>query len=138
MKPTVPAGVLDVLRAPLAADPEAPALVSRSARLSYAQLDLLADRAAGALYSLGVGPGDRVAASLPNDAPIVVAFHGAMRLGAIWVGINQALAPPEKAYMLNDSGVSVLLADAPVAGALDEAGCTHPARVVLERSEAHV
>ena len=34
----------------------------------------------------GVGPGDRVAASLPNEADVVIAFHGAMRLGAVWVG----------------------------------------------------
>lgn len=138
MRATVPAGVFDVLRRPLAADPDSPALVTRSARLTYRQLDELADRAAGALHSLGVGPGDRVAASLPNDYSIVVAFHGAMRLGAIWVGINQALAPPEKSYMLNDSGASLLLADDPVADGLDAAGLPrrdgrsegHPARIV--------
>ena len=113
-----PAGVFDVLRAPLAADPAAPALVTRSTVLTYGELDALADRAAGALASLGVGRGDRVAASLPNDAPILVAFHGAMRLGAVWVGINQALAPPEKVYMLADSGATVLLADDGVADGL--------------------
>ena len=130
MTPTVPAGVFDVLRHPVATDPAAPALVTRSARLTYGQLDELADRAARALYSLGVRPGDRVAASLPNDAAIVLAFHGAMRLGAIWVGINQALAPPEKTYMLHDSGASLLLADDPVADGLEAAGSSHQARVV--------
>lgn len=35
-------------------------------------------------------PGDRVAACLPNDLDIVVAFHGAQRIGAIWTGINEA------------------------------------------------
>ena len=120
------AGVFDVLRAPVAASPDAPALVTRSRRLTYAELDAAADRAAGALYALGVRPGDRVAASLPNDAAIVVAFHGAQRLGAIWVGINQALAPPEKAYMLRDSGATVLLADTAVATALAQAAAVHP------------
>ena len=47
-----------------------------------------------------------MAAVLPNEADIVFAFHGAMRLGAIWVGINQALAPPEKAFLLADSRAS--------------------------------
>jgi acyl-CoA synthetase (AMP-forming)/AMP-acid ligase II len=131
----VPAGVFDVLRAPVAASPEAPALVTRSSRLTYAELDAAADRAAGALHALGVRPGDRVAASLPNDAAIVVAFHGAQRLGAIWVGINQALAPPEKAYMLRDCGATLLLADPAVASALTGAVSVpseahHPARVV--------
>jgi acyl-CoA synthetase (AMP-forming)/AMP-acid ligase II len=101
-----PKGVFDVLDG---ADPDALALVTRSDRLTYAALDQAADRAASALHALGIRPGDRVAASLPNDTDIVVAFHGAMRLGAIWVGINQALAPPEKEYMLKDAGASLYL-----------------------------
>ena len=30
--------------------------------------------------------GDRVAGALPNDLDVILAFHGAMRIGAIWVG----------------------------------------------------
>jgi long-chain acyl-CoA synthetase len=41
----------------------------------------------------------------------VVAFHGAMRLGAVWVGVNQALAPPEKRFLLDDCGATLLLCD---------------------------
>lgn len=130
MASSVPSGVFDVLRGPVASTPDAPALITRSARLTYAELDGWADRAAGALASLGVRAGDRVAASLPNDAAIVAAFHGAMRLGAIWVGINQALAPPEKAFMLNDCGATLLLSDDPVADSLDATGTRHPARVI--------
>lgn len=106
---TGPTGVFDVLDGALQTDPDAPALVTASARLSYCDFDRLSDRAAGAWLSLGVRPGDRVAVSLPNDVDIVVAFHGAMRLGAVWIGVNQALAPPEKAYLLADSGASLAL-----------------------------
>jgi acyl-CoA synthetase (AMP-forming)/AMP-acid ligase II len=109
MRP-VPPSVARVLDPVLAEDPDREALVTRSARLSYADLDRAADRAARALRDLGVGPGDRVAASLPNDAAVVVAFHGAMRLGAVWVGINRVLAPPEKRFLLADSGAVLLLA----------------------------
>jgi acyl-CoA synthetase (AMP-forming)/AMP-acid ligase II len=100
-----------VLDAALATDPDGEALVARSGRLSYGELDRLADRAAWALHDLGVRPGDRVAASLPNDVAVVVAFHGAMRLGAVWVGVNRALAPPEKRFLLEDSGAALLLCD---------------------------
>src|SRR5688572_3456935 len=89
-----------VFDAALADDPDREALVTRDARLSYTQLDRLADRAAHALRDLGVGTGDRVAASLPNEADVVVAFHGAMRLGAVWLGLNQALAAPDKRFLL--------------------------------------
>ena len=107
----VPASVARVLDAALAADPEREALVTRDRRLSYGELDRLADRAAHALRDLGVAPGDRVAAALPNEADVVVAFHGAMRLGAVWVGVNRALAPPEKQFLLSDSGARLLLCD---------------------------
>ena len=50
-------------------------------------------------------------ARCPNDLDVILAFHGAMRIGAIWVGINRALAPPEKRYLLDDSGSSLLLCD---------------------------
>ena len=81
----------------LADDPDREALVTRTRRLTYAELDAEANQAAHALRELGVRPGDRVAASLPNDADVVVAFHGAMRLGAVWLGVNRALAPPGEA-----------------------------------------
>ncbi len=93
------------------ADPSKEALVTRSTRLTYGELDALAARAAGALGAMGVTAGDRVAASLPNEVEVVAAFHAAMRLGAIWVGVNQALAPPEKQFMIQDSGAKVLLDD---------------------------
>jgi O-succinylbenzoic acid--CoA ligase len=108
---TAPAGVFDVLNAPLATNPHGTALVTRSGSLTYAEFDELAGKAAGALYDLGVRPGDRVGAALPNDVDIVLAFHGAMRLGAIWVGINRLLAPPEKAYLVTDSGALTVVAD---------------------------
>ncbi|MEO7429681.1 MAG: AMP-binding protein [Acidimicrobiales bacterium] len=106
-----PASVAHVFDRALAEDRDREALVTRTRRLTYGELDGEANQAAHALRSLGIGPGDRVAASLPNDVDVVVAFHGAMRLGAVWVGINRALAPPEKRFLLDDSGSSLLLSD---------------------------
>lgn len=114
----MPSTVARVLDRALADDPDRDALVTRGGRLTYAQLDAQADRAARALRELGVAPGDRVTASLPNELDVVVAFHGVMRLGAVWVGVNRNLAPPEKRWLLADSGATVLLGDDP----LDDAG----------------
>jgi len=41
----------------------------------------------------------------------VVAFHGAMRLGAIWLGINRPLALPEKAALLAEAKPALVLAE---------------------------
>jgi len=110
--PTTVAAVFDRV---LATAPDRELLVTRSGRFTYADVDRLANRAAHALASMGVREGDRVGGALPNDTDVVVAFHGAMRLGAVWVGINRALAPPEKQYLLADSGTSLLLCDTPTA-----------------------
>ncbi|MHB1931097.1 MAG: AMP-binding protein, partial [Acidimicrobiales bacterium] len=91
--------------------PDAEALVGRRVRYTYAELDAEVDRAAGALARLGLGPGDRLAACLPNRPEIVVAFLAAMRQGAIWVGVNRVLAPPEKAHILADAQATLLLAE---------------------------
>ncbi len=115
-----PRTIARVLDRALADDPDREALVTRGGRLSYAELDRRANRAAHALAGLGISTGDRVAASLPNETDIVAVFHGAMRIGAVWVGVNRNLAPPEKRWQLADCGASVLLSDDP----LDDAG-TH-------------
>lgn len=117
MQPAVPASVAQVFDRALAEDRDREALVTRSRRLTYGQLDRLANQAAHALKAMGVGPGDRVAASWPNEADVVVAFHGAMRLGAVWVGVNRALAAPEKQYLVDDSEASLLLTDEALPGA---------------------
>lgn len=111
--PEIPGGpqtVAAVLDHGLSRNPDVIALVGRHGRLSYAELDREVDRTACALAGMGVGAWDRVGACLPNDVPIVVAFLAVMRLGAIWVGVNRALAAPEKAIVLHDAGASLLLA----------------------------
>ena len=123
-------GVGAVLDRALRERPEAQALVARSGTLTYAGLDAAADRAAAALWSLGVRPGDRIAASLPNDLDVVVAFHGAMRIGAIWVGIGEALAPPEKLALIGDCAPVVLFAPPDSCRELVDAGLDAGCRAV--------
>jgi acyl-CoA synthetase (AMP-forming)/AMP-acid ligase II len=116
--PGSPQSVAEVLDPVVAAAPEREALIGRHARYTYAELDREVDRAANALVELGVGPGVRVAGSMGNHTELAVGFLACMRLGAIWLGIARALAAPEKAYLLRDSGARVLLADREAAGQL--------------------
>ena len=107
----MPMSAARVLDQSVSEHPDREALVARGGRLTYRQLDDLAARSARALIALGVRPGDRLAVSLPNDLDIVGAFHGAMRLGAVWVGVNRQLAAPEKVYIVKDSESRVFLGD---------------------------
>jgi long-chain acyl-CoA synthetase len=94
----------------LASRPAAPAVVASGGALTFAELDAAADAAAGALWELGVRPGDRVAACLPNDLAIVVAFHGAQRIGAVWAGIGEALTAAEQQALADLCAPAVVLA----------------------------
>jgi long-chain acyl-CoA synthetase len=117
VSPVRPPTVTETFDHVLEVEPGRPALAAPSGSLTYEELDAAADAAAAALSELGVRPGDRVAASLPNDVDIVVAFHGAMRLGAIWVGVNRALAPAEKETLLAAATPTLVLADPEIAAA---------------------
>ena len=113
-----PDSVGDVLERPLDRDPSHEALVSVDTRLTYEALDRSVERVAGVLWALGIQENDVVAVSLPNESAIVVTFHALMRLGAIWLGVNQNLAPPEKAFILHDASARFILADASVVASI--------------------
>ncbi len=106
---TGPQTIARMLEPMLRTRPDAPALVGRHGRYTYRELDAAVTRAAAALDTLGLRSLDRVAACLPNDVDIVIAFLATQRLGLVWVGINRALAPAEKTYILRDSGARAYL-----------------------------
>ncbi|WP_265522799.1 AMP-binding protein [Oerskovia flava] len=102
---------------------------------TYAQLDAEVDRAAAALHTLGVRPGDRVALVLPNCTSHVVAFYAVLRLGAIAVEHNPTYTAEELAHQLTDSGASVALvwrvAVPAVLAARTSLGAQDPVRAVV-------
>lgn len=121
------AGALDTA---LNAAPDRLALVGRHARITYAELETQANAGAAYLQSLGVGAGDRVAATAANHTDLAVAFLAVQRLGAIWVGINRNYAPPEKRFMLSDCGASIYLANPETTEALAQLDPRADARLV--------
>jgi fatty-acyl-CoA synthase len=89
--------------------PDRTALVADARKWTYRQLHLRSTRFAHALTRLGVGGGDRVAFLGPNHPVFLETLFGAGMLGAIFVPLNARLAPAELAYILGDSGASVLV-----------------------------
>jgi len=97
--------------------PEREALRDGAAGITFAALDARVNRLAHHLARCGVARGDRVATYLPNSIPHVASQQAILRAGAVWVGINRRLAPPEVAFMLEHAGVRVVLADRDGVGA---------------------
>ena len=99
------------LRRAVSRNPARTALVGRSGRLTYEELMAAVSGAAERMQGAGIGRFDRVAACLPNDIAIVVAFLATMEIGAIWTGIPRILSGPEKAYILGNSGARLIWTD---------------------------
>ena len=62
-----------------------PALEFMGWRVSYADLEALANRAAAGLQKIGVGPGAHVGLFLPNSPHYVIAFFGVLKAGGVVV-----------------------------------------------------
>ena len=77
--------------------------------LTYRQLQDATLRFATALFQLGVRKGDRVALMLPNCPQFVVAFYGALRIGAIPVNTNPMYVSREMKEQFEDSGCETLV-----------------------------
>lgn len=91
--------------------PDNTALIDGELRCSYRELGARVDGLAMLLRSLGVEPGHRVAALLPNGFAFFEAYFAAAGLGAVFVPLNVRLSPAELAFILDDSGSLTLLAD---------------------------
>jgi long-chain acyl-CoA synthetase len=79
------------------------ALVLGSTRLTYAEVNAMANQVANALVARGVGRGDRVALTCPNLPWFAIAYHGILKAGATVVPLNVLLKRREIAYHLKDA-----------------------------------
>lgn len=72
-------------------------------RIAYRELDSLTDRFAAALSGLGVKKGDRVALFLPNMPEFVIAYYGALKVGAVVTAVSPLSKEREAAHQLHDA-----------------------------------
>ena len=86
-----------------------PAVLYRGRTLSYRTLSREVGRFANALAALGVVKRTRVMLLLPNVPNLVVAYYGALRLGAIVVMSNPLAEPEEIARQARDAGAEILV-----------------------------
>ena len=89
--------------------PSAAAVLFGQAWLTYAELDGRANRLARHLRGLGVGPEVRAGVCLERGPELLVAILGVMKAGGAWVPLDSGFPAERMAYMLADSGVTVLL-----------------------------
>lgn len=86
----------------------------------YAELDRAVSRVAAGLLSLGLTPGDRVAAVGRNSDAYLLLFLGCARAGLVHVPVNSNLIGEELKYVLTQSGAAAVFVDSDFAATVDE------------------
>ncbi|MEU1516068.1 amino acid adenylation domain-containing protein [Streptomyces sp. NPDC005811] len=112
--------------------PGAPAVVFEGSVVSYAELEVRANRLARYLVGVGVGPECVVAISMERSVELVVGLLGIMKAGGAYLPLDPGYPVERLAYMLADSGAPVLLTQEGLLGRLPE----HGARVVCVDRDA--
>jgi crotonobetaine/carnitine-CoA ligase len=115
------ASVPALLQARASASPDAPFVRHLGETVTYAEMLTRSHAAADALAALGLGRGDRLALMLPNCLEFLELWFASALLGAVLVPINTALQGEGLRYLLEHSGAEVLVYDAPLAAAVQEA-----------------
>ena len=100
--------------------------------LSYRELADEVDHFAAALHALGVRKGDRVALMLPNLPQFVIAFYGAIKLGAIVVNTNPHVhGSREIEHQFADAGAETVIMLSPFYSRLKEVQARTPVKRVI-------
>ncbi|MGF7234195.1 MAG: long-chain-fatty-acid--CoA ligase [Frankia sp.] len=110
--------------------PESIAVVDGPSRLTYREVWARVASAAGALTARGIGPGDHVAILAPNVTDFVVAYYATLAVGGVVVPVPPMLVPEEIAYLLADSGATLVLAHPLFLANAVEGAASGPAEVL--------
>ncbi|WP_460060383.1 non-ribosomal peptide synthase/polyketide synthase [Pseudomonas sp. H2_H09] len=95
--------------------PGSVALIVDGQPVTYAQLDRRANRLAHALIAEGVGPEVRVAVAMPRGEQLMVALLAVLKAGGAYVPLDASYPQERLAYLMQDSGVALLLTDSRLA-----------------------
>lgn len=135
MSPITSSTVDGVLHRSATRTPERTALIFEGRSWTYAELDDAVTRAAARLLSLGATKGDRIAAYGRNSDAYLIGYLACARAGLVHVPVNFALQGEELAYLLEQSGSTMVLVDPALRSAVDALRSRTGVEQVLELRE---
>ncbi|NWC10473.1 amino acid adenylation domain-containing protein, partial [Pseudomonas agarici] len=98
--------------------PEAVALLFGEQQMTYGELEARANQLAHRLRAEGVGPEVLVAIALERSLEMVVGLLAILKAGAAYVPLDPEYPGERLAYLMQDSGVALLLTDSALAARL--------------------
>ncbi|WP_416466970.1 amino acid adenylation domain-containing protein [Pseudomonas sp. LFS044] len=106
------------IEAHAARSPQAVAVTCEGRQLTYRQLNQRANRLARQLRGLGVGPDVRVGVAMARSLDMVVGLLGILKAGGAYVPLDPEYPEDRLAYMIEDSGITLLLTQPDLSGQL--------------------
>jgi nonribosomal peptide synthetase DhbF len=91
--------------------PDAIAILSDDAEMSYAELNAAANRLSHLLIECGVGPESVIAISCPRSPEAVVASLAVIKVGAAYLPLDLDIPPARISVMLSDAGPAAVITD---------------------------
>ncbi|MFN3874068.1 MAG: class I adenylate-forming enzyme family protein [Ignavibacterium sp.] len=101
--------------------PEKTALIFRSDRYTYKQLDQISDKLAVQLLKLGVKRQDRIIIFGNNSPEIIISIYAILKVGATFVVLNGTLRAPKLKYIISDCSPKVIFSDYNLRDIIDSA-----------------
>lgn len=89
--------------------PDQACAIFKGSVITYAEMDELSDRLAGALAAMGVKKGTPVGIFMPNSPQFVMAFYAILKSGGIVVATNPLYTAREIEHQMKDSGTEIML-----------------------------
>ena len=107
------------------------AIVFYDHSVTYRELNDAVNRFANALVELGVKKGDRVGLLLPNSPQTVIAYYGALKVGAVVVSMNPLFSADELAQQIVDAGAETIVALSVFQGLIEQVRPNTPLKRVI-------
>ncbi|MBL9172290.1 MAG: amino acid adenylation domain-containing protein, partial [Verrucomicrobiales bacterium] len=98
--------------------PEATAILAGHQRVTYGQLNARANGIARELHRLGGGREKLVAVCLDRSPDLIAALLGVLKSGGAYLPLDPGFPPDRLAYMIEDSGASVIITEPDLQGRL--------------------
>ena len=81
-------------------------------QLSYAELNMRANRLAHSLLALGVAPEQKIGLAMPRSIDMLVGMLAILKTGAAYVPLDPDYPADRLTYMIADAGIKLLLSNA--------------------------
>ena len=114
--------VHDLFAEQAARTPDATALYYQDESLSYAELNGRANQVAHHLIAMGAGPGTKVGLCIARTPAMLAGLLGILKAGAAYVPIDPAFPRVRQEYIVEDSGLPLMLTQRDLLGTIDAAG----------------